>query len=200
MRNPTRDRISRSLYRKITASGLALLLLLASVPPVSAAKGKRDWSRVQAVPHNTKAVVLLYQDEVPRGSWKIKGRFESATANSITLRLKDGQTHNLQKKSVRKVLIRRPFSKRWPGWVTAAVTTAIWIPIMGVYSDFSGMGILLFGGLVSFGPTAIAFGASGMKSIYDLPPEHRVLPEADQQVGVQDNASGKQDEARRSSG
>ena len=152
---------------------------------------KADWSRVQAVAHDTKTKVLLYQDIAPRGVWKIKGRFESATDESITLMLKDGQTHTLSKAVVRKVLVPRPFAKRWPGWITAAVTTAIWVPFMGVYSDFHAKGILLLGGLVSFGPTAIAFGASGMHSIYDVPPKHRILrPQGVQHYGDQDNSSG----------
>ena len=53
----------------------------------------------------------LYKDEVPQGSRKIKGRFDSATDGSITLRLKDGQTRTLEKSDVRKVLTRRPFSE-----------------------------------------------------------------------------------------
>ena len=67
---------------------------------------------------------------------------------------------------------------------------------MGVYSDFHAMGILLFGGLVSFGLTAIAFGASEMNLIYDVPPEHRVLSQRDNQPGDQSNAPGKQDDPR----
>ena len=49
----------------------------------------------------------------------------------------------------------------------------------------------------SFGPTAIAFGASGMGTIYDVPPEHRILPQADKQSGAQDNASGKPEDPGR---
>ena len=55
------------------------------------------------------------RDEVPPGaSRKIRGRFQSATTDSLTMRLQDGQTHTLQKQAVRKVLTRRPFLKRWP--------------------------------------------------------------------------------------
>ena len=65
---------------------------------------KASWSRVQAVPRDTKTEVRLYQDAAPRGNRKIKGRFESSTADSITLVLKDGQTRTVQKQAVRKVL------------------------------------------------------------------------------------------------
>lgn len=181
MRNPTRNRNQSRLLRKTTAAGLALVVVLAGLPSTAAAKTKSDWSRVQAVPHNTKAVVWLYQDAAPRESRRIKGRFDSATDDSITLVLKDGQTRTVRKEGVRKVLIPRPFKKRWPGWVTAAVTTAIWVPVMGVHSDFHAMGILLFGGLVSFAPSAIAFAASGMGPVYNVPPRLRTRPQGDQQ-------------------
>ena len=62
-----------------------------------------DWSKVQAVPPQTKTEVQLYKDDAPQGSRKIKGRFDSATDGSITLKLKDGQSRTLQKQAVRKV-------------------------------------------------------------------------------------------------
>ena len=81
--------------------------------PGYAAKHMPDWSKVQAVPPGKPTTVLLYKDEAPRGSRKIKGLFDSATVETITLMLEDGQTRTLQKQSVRKVLTRRPFAKRW---------------------------------------------------------------------------------------
>ena len=108
--------LTKGLFRKTTASALALLLSL-SILPSCAAKHMPDWSRVQAVPPKTKIEVQLYKDEAPQGSRKVKGRFDSAATGSVTLTLKDGQTRTLEKQAVRKVLTRRPFSKRWPGWV-----------------------------------------------------------------------------------
>ena len=64
---------------------------------------KADWSRVQAVPRNTKTEVRLYQDAAPVR--RFKGRFESATADSITLVFKDGQTRTFPKSAVHKVLV-----------------------------------------------------------------------------------------------
>ena len=96
---------------------------------------KADWSKVQAAAPGTKTQVLLYKDEVPAQVGKMKdsfnparqirGRFDSATANSITLLLKDGQTRTLQKQSVRKVLTHRPFSKRKPGWIALGVAFGV---------------------------------------------------------------------------
>ena len=156
-----------------------------------------DWSRVQAVARDTKTVVHLYQDAVPQGSWKIKGRFESATADSITLRLKDGKIQTMSKTAVHKVLIPRPFKKRWPGWTTLAITmlAAQAIPrltsrIGGSSEEQSRQITGLYIWLVA-PATVIAFLNSKMGPIYNVPPKHRMLLQGDQQPGDQDNASGE---------
>ena len=114
MKPPTRNNGGR--FRKTIATGLVPLLFL-SLLSACVARHMPDWSRVQAVPPQTKTEVQLYRDEAPQGSWKIKGRFDSAATDFITLRLKDGQTRTLEKSAVRKVLTRRPFAKRWTtGW------------------------------------------------------------------------------------
>ena len=154
---------------------------------------KADWSRVQAVPHNRKTEVRLYQDAAPQGNRKIKGRFDSATADSITLVLEDGQTRTVDKQAVRKVLTRRPFSKRKPGWSTLVVTSVL----MGVLLMVRGTTGAEPGevpGISSFVigvPTLIAFLAAPKGPIYNVPPKHRILPQGDKPPGDQDNASGK---------
>ncbi len=161
---------------------------------------KADWSRVQAVAHDTKTKVLLYQDIAPRGVWKIKGRFESATDESITLMLKDGQTHTLSKTVVRKVLVPRPFAKRWPGWgtlagsVLAAELFRLWV--QDLKASLAAINLSIAGGA-----TVVAFFSSGMGTIYDVPPKHRILrPQRDQQPGDQANTPGKQEEPGRPNG
>ena len=156
-----------------------------------------DWSRVQTVARDTKTVVHLYQDAVPQGSWKIKGRFESATANSMTVRLKDGQTHTMSKTSVQKVRIPRPFKKRWPGWTTLAITmlAAQAIPrltsrIGGSSEEQSRQITGLYIWLVA-PATVVAFLNSKMGPIYNVPPKHRMLLQGDQQPGDQDNDTGE---------
>lgn len=159
-----------------------------------------DWSRVQAVARDTKTVVHQYRDAVPQGSWKIKGRFESATANSMTVRHKDGQTHSIPKSSVQKVRIPRPFKKRWPGWTTLAITmlAAQAIPrltsrIGGSSEEQSRQITGLYIWLVA-PATVVAFLNSRMGPIYNVPPKHRMLLQGDQQTGKQNNDSGKQQE------
>ena len=188
---------TKGLFRKTTASALALLLSL-SILPSCAAKHMPDWSRVQAVPPKTKTDVHLYKDEAPQGSRKIKGRFDSAAADSITLKLKDGQTRTLEKQAVRKVLTRRPFSKRWPGWVALGVTFAI--TEFFLHIDLPPTASERLGGhAITTLPTAAAFFyGSRMKGIYEVPPKHRTRTQGAKQFGVQDKAPEKpEDHPRR---
>ena len=177
------------LFRKTTATGLVLLLLLFLLPSC-AARHMPDWSRVQAVPPKTKTDVHLYKDEAHQGSRKIKGRFDSA-ADSITLKLKDGQTRTLEKQAVRKVLTRRPFSKRWPGWVALGVTFAI--TEFFLHIDLPPTASERLGGHATITlPTAAAFFyGSRMEGIYEVPPKHRARTQGVGQSDAQGKAPGK---------
>ena len=172
------------------ATGLALLLL-PFILPACAARHMPDWSRVQVVPLQTKTEVQLYKDEAHQGSRKVKGRFDSAAADSITLKLRDGQTRTLEKQAVRKVLTRRPFSKRWPGWVALGVTLAI--TEFFLHIDLPPTASERLGGHATITlPTAAAFFyGSRMGGIYEVPPKHRTRTQGAKQSGVQDKAPGK---------
>ena len=122
MRNFTR--YNYGWFRRITATGLVPLLLLTAVPGC-VARHTPDWSKMQAVAPNTKTEVQLYKDQAPQGSHKIKGRFLSATADSVKLKFKDGQVTTFQRKDVRKLLTRVPVVERWPGWVALATPIAL---------------------------------------------------------------------------
>ena len=82
VKTPTRN--NGGFFRKTTTTGLALLLFL-SILPGCAARHMPDWSRVQAVPPKTKTEAQLYKDKASKGSRKVKGRFDSATTDSLTL-------------------------------------------------------------------------------------------------------------------
>ena len=173
------------LFRKTTATGLVLLLLLFLLPSC-AARHMPDWSRVQAMSPKTKTEVQLYKDEVPQGSRKIKGRFDSATDGSITLRLKDGQTRTLEKSDVRKVLTRRPFSKRWPGWVALGVTLTILAAMPLDSDDPRPISSPLAHATITLPTAAAFFYGSRMGGIYEVPPQHRTRPAGGSQFGSQD--------------
>ena len=160
---------------------------------------KADWSRVQAVPHHRKTVVRLYEDAAPRENRRIKGRFHSATADSITLVLENGQTRTVDKQAVRKVLIPRPFKKRWPGWVALGVSiVAMEIAIVLFADPRTPAEQRFLGHAFTTLPTAAAFFyGSRMKGIYYVPPRHRMLPQGDEQPGAAYKAPGKPEDPRR---
>ena len=184
------------LFRMTTITGLALLLFL-SILPGCAARHMPDWSRVQAVPPKTKTEAQLYKDKASKGSRKVKGRFDSATTDSLTLRLKDGQTRTLEKSAVRKVLTHRPFSKRWPGWVALGVGLAasqMWGPLTGISSDHPNA--LFY--IVHMAPAVPFFLLSELERIYEVPPQLRTRPAGGQQSDVEGKAPEKpEDHPRR---
>ena len=178
------------LFRKTTATGLVLLLLLFLLPSC-AARHMPDWSRVQAVPQKTKTDVHLYKDDAHQGSRKIKGRFDSAAADSITLKLKDGQTRTLEKQAVRKVLTRRPFSKRKPGWIALGVTLTILAAMPLDSDDPRPISSPLAHATITLPTAAAFFYGSRMEGIYEVPPKHRARTQGVGQSDAQGKAPGK---------
>ena len=179
--------------KKIKGSDAYQRLMIAADSLKKVSARRADWSRVQAVPHDTKAAVRLYKDAAPAESRRIKGRFHSATEDSITLRLKDGRTRAFQKSYVRMVLIHRPFSKRWAGWITLAgsvlATEIFRIWVQDLPASFAALNLG-----IAAGATVVVFANSELSPIYNVPPMYRVLPQGDKQSGIQDDASGKQEE------
>lgn len=145
---------------KITAAGLIPLLLLVSLPGC-VARHMPDWSKVQSVSPDTATEIQFYKEEARQ---RIKGRFLSATEDSVTLVLEDGQRETFQRGRVRKVLAYREFGKRWPGWMALGITM--------LFTPFpEGNPALLF--LISAPISGAAFYGSRMGGIYEVPPEHR---------------------------
>ena len=170
--------------RNTTAAGLVPLLLLASVPSCGgwSVDPMPTWPKVQGVKPGTKTEVQLYKDKAPQGRQKIKGRFLSATDDSVTLELTerihtDLSTRTFQKSDVRKVLTYRPFVRRWPGWAAILVTAGAGA-LFPLSSDRTrGEGFL--GNLILSVPISIPFFiGSRMGRIYEVPPENRDLPQS----------------------
>ena len=166
--------------RNTTAAGLVPLLLLASVPSCGgwSVDPMPTWPKVQGVKPGTKTEVQLYKDKAPQGRQKIKGRFLSATEDSVTLELTerihtDLITRTLQKTDVRKVLTHRPFLKRWPGWAAILVTAGAGalFPLSNDMTRGEGFLANLIGLSV---PISIPFFiGSRMGRIYEVPIQHR---------------------------
>ncbi len=156
--------------RKTTVTGLLPLLFLASFPGCTA-KHMPDWSKVQAVVPDTKTEVQLHEEEaLPEDNENIEGRFDTATADSLTLKFEDGRTDTFQKQYVRKVSTHRPIWKRWPGWITlVAASVAMGIVATSEDIDVAPYGLLLPVGL----PTLLAFyGSSPTERVYEVAPKH----------------------------
>ena len=180
--------------KKIQGSDAWQRLMIVSVK----APKKADWSQVQAVPHHRKTKIRLYEDVALQGNRKIKGRFRSATADSITLVLENGQVRTFPKLAVRKVLTRRPIRKRWPGWVAMAVcSAALEISILLFAESTPPVPLRLGSHAFHALPTGAVFlYISRLKGIYNVPIQYRMQPEGDKQSGDQDNTSGKQEDPR----
>lgn len=181
-------------FRKTMATGLAPLLLLASLPGC-VARQLPNWSRVQAVSPETKTEVQLYEGVAPHEDRKVKGRFLSATEDSVRLKLKDGQTRVFQREEVRKVLTRRPFMGRWPGWAALGITLAA----MAVFPMDSGDPRMISyphaHAWFTLPITFAFFWGSRMGGIYEVPtqgrdwfPQETVSPESE--AGMPDRKSG----------
>ena len=184
MRSLTRS--NRGWFRVTTAAGIVPLLLLASVPSCGgwSVDPMPTWPKVQGVKPGTKTEVQLYKDKATQGRQKIKGRFLSATDDSVTLELTerihtDLRTRTLQKSDIRKMLTHRPTLKRWPGWA-AMLFTAGWGALVPFpYSGDSTRAERFLGTLILSVPISIPFFiGSRMGRIYEVPPEHRGLPQS----------------------
>ena len=152
-------------FMRITAAGLVPLLLLASL---SGCVARHDWSKVQAVAPDTPTEVQLSEDGSPYEDRKIKGRLLSATEDSVTLKLKDGNPKIFQKKDVRKVLTRRPVAKRWAAWVTLGVSALIVSKLFaGLDTPEARRAIHLY---TTLPVTTVAFFGAKMGGIYQSKP------------------------------
>ena len=156
-----------------TTSNTVVPALLLAVLPARTTRPMGDWSKVQVVASPTRIRVQLYRDEAPPQSRQVRGRFHSATPDSVTLTLPDGTRRTLQKGAVRKVLTRRPLSKRLPGWAVMGITAAIlefFLTIDGqprphVRARSHAMITLPIGAAFLYG--------SRMGGIYSVPAKHR---------------------------
>ena len=157
-------------------TGLVLLCLLIHPLPATA-RGKSDWSKVEAVPQGTLTAVELYKDRAPAGKRKIEGHFRSATATNITLLLPDGKRRTLQKPNVRKVLTYRPLAKRYQGWLAMGIGFGVLQTLLSVSAqtdNVRGSTMLMAHGVFVPSTGAIAFlAAPKMGSIYDVPIKRR---------------------------
>ena len=153
---------------------VAAVLLLAG--PSAVAKVRSDWSAVQAVQPGKRMVVVLYDDEAPRGARKILGRFSSATAEAVTVLLPDGQPRTLERRAVRKVRSIRPIKRRRTGWIVAGIVGGSWQAFMSWVNqtdELSGRFMAGMHALVTLPTLLVALRTTAMGEIYNVPPKLR---------------------------
>lgn len=103
----------------LAACGAVLVLA-----PESQAKPGQDWSRVQAVEAARKVRVVIHDDKAPNAKRKLRGVFASATADGLTIGLRDGTLQTLQRDEVRRVSVKQPFLQRRKAWGLTALAAS----------------------------------------------------------------------------
>ena len=158
----------------IKTAGLVIGLLASSMAwadPV-----RTEWTAVEQIPAGRKVEVKLYTDEPFEGALSVKGRFDSANASGVTLFLENGESRTLPMRSVRKVKVRRPFSKRVPGWSAVALAAGIAEILLYMSSEGTPQSIQnrLGAHAMTTLPAMSAFFLWPNSTVYNVPPNHRV--------------------------
>lgn len=120
------------------------------------------WSRVEAIAPGVKVELLLQDDRTVRGD------FQSAGDDAVTLRLPGGETVALEQREVRRVRVRRPVWRRPAGWIAFAVATGTLGIGLARAMDLSAgpMAAAMFGAPVAWP----FFTSSAMATVYETPP------------------------------
>ncbi len=94
--------------------------VLALVPEEGQAKSGQDWSRVQGVAV-ARPVRVVVHDDTSGGRRQFSGVFAAATADSLTIVLRDGTQRRLHREAVRRVAVKRAFLRRPHAWGLTAL-------------------------------------------------------------------------------
>ncbi|MCY3775149.1 MAG: hypothetical protein OXH11_04135 [Candidatus Aminicenantes bacterium] len=166
-----------------TPRGLVRFILPGAVlfAGLTACATRSDWAAVQGLRAKNITEVQLHKDTAPQGNRKIKGRLDSVTDDSITLRLKDGQRHTFEKQDIHRVLTRRPFRKRTVLLGTLG-SVAGYLLGTAIWGNDSGHGPFFYYALpMSFGVSALA--QLPMLKIYEAA-HYPKIPRGDRQAGT----------------
>ena len=127
----------------------------------------------RADPPGRKVAVRFYTDQAFEGALAVKGRFDSAHANGITLYLENGESRTLPMRAVRKVQVRRPFAKRVPGWCAVALAAGLAEILLYMSGPTQSVGNRLGGHAITTLPAMGAFFLWPNNTVYNVPPRHR---------------------------
>ena len=156
----------------IKTAGFLIALLAGSVAwadPV-----RTEWSAVEQISPGRKVAVKFYTDQPFEGALSVKGRFDSANGSGLTLFLENGESRTLPTRTVRKVQVRRPFSKRVPGWCAVALAAGIAEILLYVSGPSQSVQNRLGAHAMTTLPAMSAFFLWPNDTVYNVPPKHRV--------------------------
>ena len=129
-------------FSRVWLLSLALSPVIVSAQDTEPLPKASDWNRIHALSPGVTTRVKILKDEAPRGERNVKGFFSSSTDTSITLLFPTGQTRTFEKRAVSTVRVRRPFNKRYTGWVigisTAVITGYMYNTKSSDYTPLSG--------------------------------------------------------------
>ena len=171
------------------ACSLGLLLFL-PIPALAAVSG--DWEAVRALDAGRRIRVVL--DE-PSGT-VVAGRFDSATADQVAVRTRDGGTQTFQRGNVHQVRLRVPYWRRKISWAVGLSCAALGIvaasisdgPVGadGTMGDATAQRVAT--PFVAFGVCYALFGEAGSTSrVYTAAP----VPDASQPKGSGTGSSSR---------
>ena len=136
-------------------------------------------SRVAKTPTRFTLRPLRRRAATLRNGRIVKGRFHAATSDTLTLASADGCRHQLHRRAVRVVKIRRPFLARPPGWLALAVGTAVMTKMILPAKDLTWLGPPLIWSYTALPASLPFFFASAMQTVYTAPPADSELRETD---------------------
>ena len=173
-------KFGKRLHRTIGGSAwsfkaVALMVAVAASSVGRAESIRNQWSDVEQIAPGKRVSVKLYADEPLEGALSVKGRFESANAQGITLFLANGESRTLPARAVRKVSVKRPFAKRIPGWCAVALGAGIAEILLYLSSEGTphSVGNRLGAHGITTLPAMVAFLVWPMRTVYNMPAKHR---------------------------
>ena len=124
------------------------------------------WSRLQTVAAGAEVEVRLYDE-----AKTVEGRFESTSAETLTLLLPDRSVRVIEGNAVHRVQVRRPLAKHRWGWIAFGATAAtVSLLTSGPRWDLTNKAQLTFGLLAAAPVSAAVFWAQRMQTLYEAAP------------------------------
>lgn len=149
--------------------------LLAVGAGISTGQVLPEWSNVQGIEPGRRITVRLFRDAAGANPRVRRGRFASATLSSVTFLAESGSSVTLPQTIIRRVEIRRPFTKRPGAWGLTALIAVPLNLLMGWQDSVEearsvwAWSIPLTVGLI----WPVATMGLPMKSVYSIPPRVR---------------------------